>query len=286
MEVKKAILRRYDIAEETYRQRFRAARKGEGETYMELATRLQGLAKKWLAECDSINAVMARVVLEQLLDAMPVDLRVWLCERKPTSPEQAGTLADDYVRARQRRHVDTLRPETQTREPARQDSIYRRCHACGQEGHIAANCPKQPASQSQPMDPELKKDKLEKTKGKVDRKCYNCHQKGHLAKDCPSAFYCEEHNGHKGVVVGGGLGQEGRSMEVMEVRAVVASVGRNDTCGCEGSKQVPGKGEVVGKGDLSVGERSRPVPGKGGLVVGGENQRREEEQNVVGNGLW
>ena len=92
---------------------------------------------------------------------------------------------------------------------------------------------------------------------------------------------------HKGVVVREWLGQEGRSVEVMEVRAVVARVGGNDTCGCEGAKQVPGKGEVVGKGDLSVSESSQQVPGKGGekggLVVEGENEGCEEK-DVVGNG--
>ena len=39
-EVKKAILRRYDIGEETYRQRFRSVRKKESEAYVELVTRL------------------------------------------------------------------------------------------------------------------------------------------------------------------------------------------------------------------------------------------------------
>ena len=43
-EVKSAILRRYDITEETYRQRFRAASKKEGETYRELSMRLLDLA--------------------------------------------------------------------------------------------------------------------------------------------------------------------------------------------------------------------------------------------------
>ena len=46
--VKQAILRRYDISPETYRQRFRAARRKEQEAYSELATRLEDLAKKWL----------------------------------------------------------------------------------------------------------------------------------------------------------------------------------------------------------------------------------------------
>ena len=86
-EVKKAILRRYDISSETYCQRFRAARRKEQEAYSEHATRLQDLAKKWLSECDSVQKVLEKVVLEQFLDTLPGDLRIWLCERKPTTIE-------------------------------------------------------------------------------------------------------------------------------------------------------------------------------------------------------
>ena len=73
-EVKKAILRRYDISSETYRQRFRAARRKEQEAYSEHATRLQDLAKKWLSECDAVQKVLEKVVLEQFLDTLPGDL--------------------------------------------------------------------------------------------------------------------------------------------------------------------------------------------------------------------
>ena len=52
-EVKAAILRRYDINEETYRQRFRSAAKQSGETYRELATRVWDLASKWTRDCGS-----------------------------------------------------------------------------------------------------------------------------------------------------------------------------------------------------------------------------------------
>ena len=50
-EVKAAVLRRYDISTETYRQRFREARLTKGETHRELATRLLDLASKWTKEC-------------------------------------------------------------------------------------------------------------------------------------------------------------------------------------------------------------------------------------------
>ena len=51
--VKEAVLRRYNICAETYRHRFRTTRKKEGEAFVELATRLQDLARKWLSECES-----------------------------------------------------------------------------------------------------------------------------------------------------------------------------------------------------------------------------------------
>ena len=70
-QVKAAILRRYDINEETYRQRFRTTRKKEGEAYVELAIRLQDLLKKWVAECETVEAVLEKVTTEQLLKKTP-----------------------------------------------------------------------------------------------------------------------------------------------------------------------------------------------------------------------
>ena len=45
-QVKTAILRRFDISEETYRQRFRGASCKEGKSYRELAVRLSDLLDK------------------------------------------------------------------------------------------------------------------------------------------------------------------------------------------------------------------------------------------------
>jgi hypothetical protein len=50
-EVKKTILRCYGINEETYRQRFRATRHMDGEAYVELATCLGDLFRKWVQVC-------------------------------------------------------------------------------------------------------------------------------------------------------------------------------------------------------------------------------------------
>lgn len=47
-----------------------------------------------------------KLVLEQLIDVMPADLRIWLCEWKPGTVTEAGSLADNYMSARRRRHLD------------------------------------------------------------------------------------------------------------------------------------------------------------------------------------
>ena len=85
VEVKKAILRRYSVNEETYRQRFRSARKKENEAYIEFVTRLADLFRKWTADCDSVADMTEKLLIEQLLDTVPADLRVWLSEKKPTT---------------------------------------------------------------------------------------------------------------------------------------------------------------------------------------------------------
>ena len=98
-EVKKALLTRYGISEETYRQRIRMARRKKGEAYMELATRLTDLFRKWTATCTTVEELADKMMMEQLLNNMPTDLRIWLGGRKPSSCREAGMFADDYVLA-------------------------------------------------------------------------------------------------------------------------------------------------------------------------------------------
>ena len=80
--VKEAILRRYNVSEETYRQRFRNERRKTSETYGELVARLHDLASKWTAECSTVEEVVEKLVVEQLATTMPTDLRIWLAQRQ------------------------------------------------------------------------------------------------------------------------------------------------------------------------------------------------------------
>ena len=139
-EVKKAILQRYDINEETYRQRFRAARRKEGEPYIELATRMTNLFRKWTADCSTTEAMAEKLLIKQLLDTMPVELRIWLSEKKPTTGREAGKLADDYLLARRRSRRESGGRIHESHHQGSTPNQPRKCYSCGQQGHLARNC--------------------------------------------------------------------------------------------------------------------------------------------------
>ena len=79
--VKAAILLRYGMNEEAYRRRFRTASQKEGETNQELAVRLLDLQKKWFQKCDTMEAVMEPVAMEQFLNSLPMEKRAWVRDK-------------------------------------------------------------------------------------------------------------------------------------------------------------------------------------------------------------
>ena len=97
--LKEAILCRYDISDETYRQRFREMVKKEDKTVSELAVRLDDLLQKWTKDCKTVAEVRDLMVCEQLLNVLPRDLKIWVSERKPKMSTEAADMADNYVRA-------------------------------------------------------------------------------------------------------------------------------------------------------------------------------------------
>ena len=58
------------------------------ETYVELMVMLRDLANKWMQDCKSMEAVIEKLVVEQFMDGLPPQLRIWMLERKLTSMEE------------------------------------------------------------------------------------------------------------------------------------------------------------------------------------------------------
>ena len=134
LSVKYAILRRYNINEETYRKRFRALKFLTGQTPTEITTRLADLAGKWLKDCTTVDEVKDAVVKEQLLTTLPEDVRVWVTDRKPRTAAETGQLAEDYLQARS----PGVPPLISNRPPPGP------CPRCGDPNHWARHCPTYP----------------------------------------------------------------------------------------------------------------------------------------------
>ena len=172
--LKAAILKRYNINEETYRVRFRAVARKPEEGYAEMATRVMDLLRKWTRECTSMEEVMEVVAVEQMLNSLPAEVRVWVRERKPRTVAEVGKLADDFAQARgqtKEGRSDEGRPvEEQKKE----------CYRCGLVGHLARECRNRGPYTSVEQRTQVQTGKRESVK------CYNCGQQGHIASRCPS----------------------------------------------------------------------------------------------------
>ena len=170
--VKEAILKRYDINEETYRQRFRKTVKKEEESYAELGVRLTDMFNKWTGADKEIRTkqeIAEIIVMEQLTECMPNGLRIWLKERKPKTVNEIGELADDYVAARKSAK-----------------DVPRRCHSCKKLGHIAAECiSSASAEQKQIKITNGQTMTYNQGRGNPQPRCYRCNKLGHISTRCP-----------------------------------------------------------------------------------------------------
>ncbi|KAL5489194.1 hypothetical protein EMCRGX_G018260 [Ephydatia muelleri] len=174
--LKEAILRRYDISDETYRQRFRETVKKEDETVSELAVRLDDLLQKWTKDCKTVAEVRDLMVREQLLNALPRDLKIWVSERKPKTSTEAADMADNYVRARKQERDPEVKRESRRENtgmkpwPRGQRDSERRS---GLPSTVPSERGKYTSGRKETLDRE-------------GVTCFNCGKKGHISRHCPN----------------------------------------------------------------------------------------------------
>ena len=162
-EVKAAILSRYKVNAETYRQRFRKDAKKPGESFKGFLGRLNDKLMRWSGA--SGLDLKEMILLEQFLEALPPGMRTQMMERKPSTAIAAAEIADDLDAARRydgesKPAAARERPVRQTRSasPTPQVRSFRvpprpktntrgevQCWVCEGWGHIAANCPNKSA---------------------------------------------------------------------------------------------------------------------------------------------
>eukprot|EP00063_Salmo_salar_P015300 XP_013990135.1 PREDICTED: uncharacterized protein LOC106566551 [Salmo salar] len=168
--LKEALLMKFDISSETYRQRFRAASTPSGESPTETYHRLKGLYRRWVRPEEKTQDEIAEVIiLEQLLQVLPHDIRTWVREHEPKDGLMAAKLALQYLNARKGgpprpaapapRSLRDTRDIRDTRDgggnsggyvsgrrevrdhAVRSDGRGLTCFYCRQQGHKASMCP-------------------------------------------------------------------------------------------------------------------------------------------------
>ena len=160
--VKKVVLHRYEVNEETHRLRFRQEQKRPEESYRAWVCRTTDHFDRWMK--DQEMTVREAIIVEQVFMGVPEEMAVWLKEQKPKSLEELGKLADNYALARKSEGVRPLGPTApglkrcpgKLYAPAKEERPHpnaegrrvqvntrgdKRCYICGRWGHLSYSCP-------------------------------------------------------------------------------------------------------------------------------------------------
>ena len=176
-ELKSALLKRFDMTEEGFKNRFRNGKPEPGETFSQFMVRLSGYLNRWIEMSGvdkSFEGLCDLIAREQFIKVCNHDLALFLKERIPEDAEQMAKLADQFKEARgvsasvlsknssqKNQGPPTFQSKVSKREASPttsgnkgnssfQGKSDRRCYKCGKLGHIASDCrPHRVASMTQ-----------------------------------------------------------------------------------------------------------------------------------------
>ena len=175
--LKEALLRRFLLTEEGFREKLRTAKPERGESFGQFMTRLEGYFNRWieLGHVDKTYQGLKDALLrEQAMSVVTRNLRIFRMERKPNDIGEMSILAEQYLEvhgntynfANVDKHRQNLVGQQQSKYPDKSNvgldrrtghkedtpsvvkvdtkSTYHRdtrtCYLCNRAGHIARNC--------------------------------------------------------------------------------------------------------------------------------------------------
>ena len=99
-QVKQAILRRYSINEETYRQQFRNTKKKTDESYVETEVQLKDLSKKWLKPTERSKEDLVNIVIREEATTLAKEITSGVIPRPLAMGSASGTIQNTVCSAR------------------------------------------------------------------------------------------------------------------------------------------------------------------------------------------
>ena len=99
---KDALLKRFNLTEEGFKQKFKSPKAEGGEAPTQFIARVENYLMRWidLANVEKdFDGLMSFIVREQYLESCPVQLATFLKERKPRDLSELASLAEQYLDA-------------------------------------------------------------------------------------------------------------------------------------------------------------------------------------------
>lgn len=100
---KHALLAAYELCSEVYRKRFRSVSKNSNDTYADLAFKINITYKRWLQSVkayDNVELLRQVMMMEQFVNTLPNDLKLWIVDQKCKTIEEMARAADQYTALR------------------------------------------------------------------------------------------------------------------------------------------------------------------------------------------
>ena len=167
--LKTALLKRFELTEDGFRQKFRSCRPENGETFQQFSVRLGSYFNRWLEIAKvpkTFNGLYDLVLRDQFLSLCNKELLLFLKERIPDSIENMSRLADQYREARRAGASSLVHPSKKSEV---------------QQAKITK--PQGQGQQRQGNSQQTGKVSQGSFSNK-DKKCYKCGMLGHIASEC------------------------------------------------------------------------------------------------------
>lgn len=195
-EVKEALLRRYKLSPEAFRQRFRYAKRGN-ESHVEFAFRLKADLVEWLKGedvYDDRDKVVECIALEQFYRCIEDDVKLWLQDKLgEVQLNKAAELAEEYY-TRRNLHSRAVRVEkAEKKEGFTRKSDERKPFPnrnLRKDPSLTKETVRDGQTEAQKSG-EVPKQRTDTTRAFESRKpliCYHCKKEGHIALNCKQKF--------------------------------------------------------------------------------------------------
>ena len=175
--LKEALLRKFLLTEEGFREKLRTAKPERGESFGQFMTRLEGYFNRWieLGHVDKTYQGLKDALLrEQAMSVVTRNLRIFIMERKPKDIGEMSILAEQYLKVHGNTYNFANVDKHKQNVVGQQQSKYTDRSNVGMDRRMG----------HKEDTPSVVKVDTNSNYHRDTRSCYLCQKVGHIARNC------------------------------------------------------------------------------------------------------